>query len=103
MATLERIARDTRETAHFSVLDRDAAVLVYRAKGTQLVAVDFQIGDRSPLHCTSIGKVFLAFSGPELLERTIAAGLPRVAPNTITEPARLTEATAADEGRRLRL
>ena len=95
MACLERIARDTRETAHFSVLDRDAAVLVYRAKGTQLVAVDFQIGDRSPLHCTSIGKVFLAFSGPELFERTVATGLPRVAPNTITEPGRLAEAVAA--------
>ncbi len=92
MACLERIARDTRETAHFSVLDRDAAVLVYRAKGTQLVAVDFQIGDRSPLHCTSIGKVFLAFSGADLLARTVAAGLPRVAPNTITEPARLAAA-----------
>ncbi|HET7717582.1 MAG TPA: IclR family transcriptional regulator [Bauldia sp.] len=89
LACLDRVARETRETAHFSVLDRDAAVLVYRARGTQLVAVDFQIGDRSPLHCTSIGKVLLAFNGPDLFERTVATGLPRVAPNTITDPARL--------------
>lgn len=89
IACLERIARETRETVHFSVLDRDAAVLVYRAKGTQLVAVDFQIGDRSPLHCTSIGKVLLAFNGPDLLAQTIATGLPAVAPNTITDAERL--------------
>lgn len=94
IATLEQIARETRETAHFSVLDRDAAVLVYRAKGTQLVAVDFQIGDRSPLHCTSIGKVLLAFNGPDLLDRTIEAGLPRIGPNAITEPGRLRAAVA---------
>ncbi len=94
IAILEQIARETRETAHFSVLDRDAAVLVYRAKGTQLVAVDFQIGDRSPLHCTSIGKVLLAFNGPELLERTVSAGLAKVAPNTVTEPDQLRTAVA---------
>jgi DNA-binding IclR family transcriptional regulator len=94
IACLEGIARETRETAHFSVLDRDAAVLVYRARGTQLVAVDFQIGDRSPLHCTSIGKVLLAYGGADLLTRTIAAGLPKLAPHTITDPARLAAAVA---------
>ena len=30
-------------------------------RAAQRVAVDFQIGDRSPLHCTSIGKVLLAY------------------------------------------
>jgi DNA-binding IclR family transcriptional regulator len=94
MACLRGIAAQTRETAHFTVLDQDAAVLVYRAKGTQLVAVDFQIGDRSPLHCTSIGKVFLAFGDPGLVDATIAAGLPPRARNTVTSPARLREEVA---------
>jgi DNA-binding IclR family transcriptional regulator len=86
LATLRRISDETGETVHYSVLDRDAAVLVFRAKGTQRVAVDFQIGDRSPLHCTSIGKVLLAYQEPSAAEAVIAAGLPRVAPNTITDP-----------------
>ena len=51
-------------------------MLVFRAKGTQRVAVDFQIGDRSPLHCTSIGKVLLAYGDARQVEATIAAGLP---------------------------
>jgi DNA-binding IclR family transcriptional regulator len=71
---------------HYSVLDQDAAVLVFRAKGSQRVAVDFQVGDRSPLHCTSIGKVLLAWQPAAFVEAVIASGLPRLAPNTITDP-----------------
>ena len=77
LATLRRISEETGETVHYSVLDRDAAVLLFRAKGSQRVAVDFQIGDRSPLHCTSIGKVLLAYHRPAAVEAVIAAGLPQ--------------------------
>jgi DNA-binding IclR family transcriptional regulator len=82
--TLRAISDATGETVHYSVLERDTAVLVFRAKGTQRVAVDFQIGDRSPLHCTSIGKVLLAYQDARLVEQVIAKGLPKIAPKTIT-------------------
>ena len=85
---LGEIAEQTKETAHYCVLDRDATVLVLRAKGTQLVAVDFQIGSRSPLHCTSIGKLLLSYQEPARIEETIKRGLSRVAVNTITDPNR---------------
>lgn len=94
MAALRAISDATGETVHYSALERDSAVLVYRAKGTQRVAVDFQIGDRSPLHCTSIGKVLLAYADARLTERVIAMGLPRAAPNTITEAEPLRRALA---------
>ena len=61
-------------------------MLLFRAKGTQRVSVDFQIGDRSPLPCTSIGKVLLAYSDARFSEQIIARGLPKVAPKTITDP-----------------
>jgi len=86
LACLRAISDETGETVHYSVLDRDAAVLVFRAKGTQRVAVDFQIGDRSPLHCSSIGKVLLAFQDMRAAESVIARGLPKMAPKTITDP-----------------
>lgn len=60
-----------------------------RAKGSQLVTVGFQIGDRAPLHCTSIGKVLLAFHDMRLTEAVIARDLPKVGPNTITDYDRL--------------
>ena len=82
--TLRAISDATGETVHYSVLEGDSAVLVFRAKGTQRVSVDFQIGDRSPLHCTSIGKVLLAYQDARVVEAIIAKGLPKVAPKTIT-------------------
>jgi DNA-binding IclR family transcriptional regulator len=86
VACLKDISNRTDETVHYSVLDQDAAALLFRAKGRQLVTVDFQIGDRAPLHCTSIGKVLLAFQDTLLVEQMIERGLPKVARNTITDP-----------------
>ncbi|MEX1180536.1 MAG: IclR family transcriptional regulator [Cucumibacter sp.] len=91
---LRAISEATGETVHYSVLERDSAVLVFRAKGTQRVSVDFQIGDRSPLPCTSIGKVLLAYQDARTTEAIIAGGLPKVAPNTITDPERLRQTLA---------
>jgi IclR family transcriptional regulator, KDG regulon repressor len=82
---LNQITTLTQETTHLCVLDGDQTVLVQRVKGSQLVAVDFQIGDRSPLHCTSIGKALLAFQDMRFTEAIIAAGLPKYASNTITD------------------
>jgi IclR family KDG regulon transcriptional repressor len=83
---LEQITAETRETLHLSVLDGHEAVLILMVKGTQLVTVDFQIGDRVSLHCTSIGKALLAFQDVRYIEGVIAAGLPKMASNTITDP-----------------
>lgn len=86
MNCLRAISEETGETVHYSALETDCAVLVYRAKGTQRVSVDFQIGDRSPLHCTSIGKVLLAYADTRFTDRILDLGLPRVASKTITDP-----------------
>jgi DNA-binding IclR family transcriptional regulator len=94
LEAMREISAATRETVHYAVLDGDATVLVLRVKGSQLVSVDFQIGDRSPLHCTSIGKVLMAYQDPRFVEEVIARGLPKVAPNTITDPDALRRALA---------
>jgi len=84
--TLKDLSQRTQETLHYSVLDGQEAVLIHRVKGSQLVNVDFQIGDRSPLHCTSIGKVLLAYQDPALIDKVIDAGLARLASHTIVHP-----------------
>lgn len=85
-ATLDALAAETREATDLSVLDGHECVLVQRVKGSQLVAIDFQVGDRSALHCTSIGKALLAHQLAKEIEAVIAGGLPRRAINTIVEP-----------------
>jgi len=86
MQTMRNLSELTLETLHYSILDGNRAVLVNRVKGSQLVTVDFQIGDRAELHSTSIGKVLLAFQDTRFIERIIAQGLPRRAANTFTDP-----------------
>jgi len=83
---MRELSAKTLETLHYSVLDANRAVLVNRIKGSQLVTVDFQIGDRAELHCTSIGKVLLAYQDSRFIDRIIAQGLPKRAANTITDP-----------------
>jgi DNA-binding IclR family transcriptional regulator len=83
---MEDVTRLTLETVHLCILDGNQTVLVQKIKGTQLVAVDFQVGDRSPLHCTSIGKALLAYQDARAIDDVIRAGLPASAVNTITDP-----------------
>jgi DNA-binding IclR family transcriptional regulator len=83
---LRAISEETEETVHYSVLEGHSAVLAKRIKGTQRVAVDFQLGDRSPLYCTSVGKVLLAYEDARLTEAVLTNSMPKVAPNTITDP-----------------
>ena len=84
--TLEELSEKTCETLHYAVLDGNETVLVQRVKGKQLVSIDFQIGDRSKLHCSAIGKVLLAFQDIRFIEQVIADGLPRFTSHTITDP-----------------
>lgn len=86
---LEELSRLTQEAAHFSVLDGSQAVIRLRAKGSHLLSVAFKIGDRSDLHCTSIGKVLLAHQDERFIETILSRPLPKVASQTITDPDQL--------------
>jgi len=86
MAALRKVSEQTRETVHYCELDQLESVLLLRVKGTQLVTVDFQIWDRSPLHCTSIGKLLLAHQDEAMVSQVVARGLARRARRTITDP-----------------
>jgi DNA-binding IclR family transcriptional regulator len=87
--TLRQISKETGETSHFSEMDGDSAVLTQRSKGTQLVAVDFQIGERYPLHTTSVGKAILAHQDPAAVAAYLERPLTRLTPRTMIDPARL--------------
>jgi DNA-binding IclR family transcriptional regulator len=86
---LAELSRQTQEAANFSVLDGDQAVIRLQSKGSHLLSVAFKIGDRSDLHCTSIGKVLLAEQSDRFVQRILSRPLPKVASQTLTDPADL--------------
>jgi DNA-binding IclR family transcriptional regulator len=88
-AALERLATETGESIDVSILDGHETVVIQRVEGSQLVGVDFSVGDRSPLHCTSIGKAVLAWQPEAFIEQVLSGPLERHASRTIVDPAAL--------------
>ncbi len=60
-AHLRRLNLTTRETINFAIWDADAAVVVEHYPGLEPIKALGWVGRRHPGHCTSIGKVLLAF------------------------------------------
>ncbi len=77
------------ENAAVSIFDGHETVVIQRVEGSQLVGVDFSVGDRSPLYCTSIGKAVLAWQAPEFIDEVLHGPLERHAMGTIVDPAAL--------------
>ncbi len=83
---LSKISEITGETIHYAVLDGKETVVTHKVKGSQLVSVDFKIGDRSSLSYTSIGKVISAYQNSQFIATIIANGLSKKTEHTIVNP-----------------
>ncbi|NWL10317.1 IclR family transcriptional regulator [Paenarthrobacter nitroguajacolicus] len=57
---LRALAKQTQETVGLGVLSGREIVFVFRELGPQSVRVSTELGERRPLHATSIGKAYLA-------------------------------------------
>ena len=90
-ALLEAVAARTGETCHYSELSGSETVLTRRAKGQQLVAVDFKIGTRCELHATSVGKAILAFQTDDFIDDYMKLDLVSYTDRTIAAPDDLRE------------
>jgi IclR family acetate operon transcriptional repressor len=87
---LRRLADRTQETVNLAVLDGDEIVYIHKEEGTLAVKMSAQLGSRRPLHCTALGKAYLAALPPRELEVRLAGlELTRFTAATITDPAAL--------------
>jgi DNA-binding IclR family transcriptional regulator len=88
---LRRLADQTQETVNLAVVDGDEVVYIHKEEGTLAVKMSAQLGSRRPLHCTALGKAWLAALPPpeELAARLAGLELTRHTPATITDPAAL--------------
>ena len=78
------------ETVNLAILDADKAVFIDAVESSHYLRTVPQIGTREPLHCTGVGKVFLAHMREEELERFLnSKGLAYQTENTITDFSKL--------------
>jgi DNA-binding IclR family transcriptional regulator len=82
---LERLAEQTSETVNLAVLDGDRVVNIDQIAAPHLVVNVNWVGKRTPLHCTSNGKVLLASLPARERARLLRGRLERLAPNTIVD------------------
>jgi IclR family acetate operon transcriptional repressor len=83
---LEELAERTEETVNLGVLAGDAVVYVDQVTGTRSIVAVSWVGRRTPLHCTSNGKVLLAFAEPAARDQLLEAPLVAMTSRTITDP-----------------
>jgi DNA-binding IclR family transcriptional regulator len=86
---LQRVARETGETAKLSVLDGDAALCVAVIQGPSQHATAAVLGGRYPLHAGAASKVLLSAMSPPTRQAILAAPLERFTARTVTDPAAL--------------
>lgn len=89
-ATCEDVAAQLNETVNVAILDQSAAVTITQTVGDRMIGVARQyVGQRTPLHASSTGKVLLAHADPAEQRRILAGSLEPFTASTITDAAAL--------------
>lgn len=82
---MELLALTLRETVMLGAFETESVVCVDTVESPDPVRFTVQLGERRPLYCTSLGKLYLASLSDEDVRRMLADGLRRQTPATITE------------------
>lgn len=89
---LKKLRKETKETTHLGILDQNEVVYIDKEETSEAIRMYSKIGRRVAAHCTSLGKILLAFSSAELVNRVIKeGGLSVYTENTITDPVEFKE------------
>jgi DNA-binding IclR family transcriptional regulator len=88
---MQQLVERFQETCDLGIFDRGRVLYVEVVHSEHSLTIAARVGRHLPAHCTSGGKVFLAFLPPEVVEPVLNAPLAAYTENTITSPARLQE------------
>ncbi|QNS07820.1 IclR family transcriptional regulator [Streptomyces xanthii] len=88
LPVMRRLADTCREAVLMSVLDGDKQLYIHHVEGTQQVSVRGEPGKHGPAHCTSMGKVLIAYAPKDVREDLVEhIELTALGPNAITDRA----------------
>jgi IclR family acetate operon transcriptional repressor len=87
---LEALSQKIGETCNFGIINGSHVLYLDRVEAAWPLGLRFESGSRVPLHCTSMGKLFLSWL-PKQKRAVLLRSLPllRYTENTITDAARL--------------
>jgi DNA-binding IclR family transcriptional regulator len=87
----EALAADVEETVNRAILDINRAVTISQVRGPAALSTHNWVGQGTPLHATSSGKVLLAHAPDAVRKDVLSQELQRFTPATITDPETLHE------------
>lgn len=83
---LRKLADSSHESVYLTVKDGDYALYIYAVESPRRLLARTAIGDRMPLHCTSVGKAILAHLPQDEVRNIVdRVGLPRFTVATIND------------------
>ena len=83
---LKDLVKQCNETVHLGVLEEGEVLYLAKEESSQTIRMISYVGKRAPLHCTSLGKVLLAYLSAEERKKILGEKvLPRLTENTITD------------------
>jgi DNA-binding IclR family transcriptional regulator len=84
---IRELADLCRESVYLTVRDGDRTLYIYAVESSRRLLARSAVGDRAPLHCTSVGKAILASLPDAEIDAIVArTGLPAFTPHTLTDP-----------------
>jgi IclR family KDG regulon transcriptional repressor len=66
---LQKLVDQTGECAHLAILAQGNALYLDQVESLSALRVTTGVGTLAPLHCTALGKIFLAFAGAPMPEK----------------------------------
>ena len=85
---LQELAREIGDDVYLGVRMGRRVVYADRILGTQRISLDIRLGEPLYLHSTATGKLFAAYDD-KLAAQAVSDKMPKLTPNTITDPAEL--------------
>lgn len=86
----ERLAEELEETVNIAVMEKQFAINLFQVRGPGAVTAHNWVGQLTPLHATSSGKILLAhLPATDRAELLATAGLEKVTPHTLTSKTKL--------------
>lgn len=85
LPVLERLVHELGETAHIATLAGTDVGYLNVVECKRPIPILSHVGRRNPVHCTSSGKVLLAYQNKSVINQFVDRGLERYTANTITD------------------
>lgn len=83
---IEELSKEFNETVHLGVLDEGRVVSIEREESDKSLCSHIEIGKRTPLHCTAVGKAIMAYLSKDKVSAIVEGkGLKKYTENTIID------------------